>query len=109
MQARRRRAPHAGGVVTIGYRFRPWLLVGLSCEFGLLRWDVTMNFHRGPACSPGRCEGPVRAPAFGHHSLLGLMLGVTIGAAANGANPPGACPRSAVALRFRRLPHKQPA
>lgn len=158
-------APHAGGVVTVGYRFRPWLLAGLSYEFGLLRpsytdilggrplygparhqgifgvvrtgvdvgrvdlglelglgysqqvatyvhddfrgqrygtlgfaarvtpllavyvtrrvylglrWDVTMNFHRSPACSPGRCEGPVRAPAFGHHSLLGLMLGVTI-------------------------------
>jgi len=158
-------APHAGGVVTVGYRFRPWLLAGLSYEFGLLRptytdilggrqlygltrhqgifgvvrtgvdvgridlglefglgysqqvapyvhddfrgerfgtrgfaarvtpliavyltrriylglrWDVTLNFHRSPACSPGRCPDPVKAPAFGHHSLLGLMFGVTI-------------------------------
>ncbi len=27
-------APHAGGVVTIGYRPRSWLLAGLSYEFG---------------------------------------------------------------------------
>lgn len=158
-------APHAGGVVTIGWRPRSWLLAGLSYEFGLLRpthtdilggrplyglarhqgifgvvrtgvdvgrvdlglefglgysqqvatyvhdefrgqrfgtrgfaarvtpliavyltrriylglrWDVTFNFHRSPACSPGRCTEPVKAPFFGHHSLLGVMFGVTI-------------------------------
>lgn len=160
-------APQAGGVVTMGYRPRSWLLAGLSYEFGLLRpthtdilgsngrplyglarhqgifavvrtgvdvgrvdlglevglgysqqvapyvhedfrgqrygtrgfaarvtpliavyltrrvylglrWDVTLNFHRSQACGPSPCPGPVRAPTFGHHALLGAMFGVTI-------------------------------
>lgn len=60
-------------------RVTPLLAVYLTRRLYLgLRWDVTLNFHRAQACGPTPCPGSVRAPAFGHHSLLGLMFGVTI-------------------------------
>ncbi len=45
---------------TLGFAARVTLplIVGLRhapAHLGL-RWDVTMNFHPSPACSPGRCE-----------------------------------------------------
>lgn len=59
-------------------RVTPLLAVYLTRRLYLgLRWDVTLNFHRAQACRPA-CPGPVRAATFGHHSLLGLMFGVTI-------------------------------
>ncbi|WP_434427924.1 hypothetical protein [Nannocystis pusilla] len=87
-------APHAGGVVTVGYRFRPWLLAGLSYEFGLLRPSYTDILGGRPLYGPAR-----------HQGIFGVVrTGVDVGRVDLGLE---ARPRLLAAgrhLRPRRLP-----
>lgn len=63
----------------LALRFSPQVAVYLTRRVFIgVRWNITINLHRRLRCGSGCADHPGEPPAFGHHSLLGLMVGVTI-------------------------------